>query len=442
MPVSKKRKKPTKSRPQSRTTPRQGAASRSERAGGLLDVLENRLGGVLPDLVEHRNRIRQRQDSLATEAAQVLVAGLIESAPKRTDPELEDDLCTRLGQRLLAFDELPLDDHVNPNQLAESVIEVAAEAVAQALTDEAPRDGPWRVFAAAARIVPYPLSEAAAAATNQLRAQPGGRALPKPDQPKVTGEVRWARDAYGSRFAVTAPIPTTQEPDRCYLWDIDACGHQVVTVHSAYYPSAEQAFEEWRAAVGQVAAGGSTLTPVDDSRLLADLLPAEEGILRVGGENAEQYAEYHRGKRLAEAARKATRPTPAGTRTPLDAATAATEFADWLRENRADQPQPTDLDELLTELADSWQIGDVAALHETCSPHRVALTVLHLSDYYDDEFAPQLVALLPDWISWLATRTGITPELADRCRPYALGETHVDVVADDSRPNYLARVAE
>jgi hypothetical protein len=72
----------------------------------------------------------------------------------------------------------------------------------------------------------------------------------------------------------------------------------------------------------------------------------------------------------------------------------------------------------------------------------VALTVLHVRNYYQDDFAAQLVALLPDWTSWLAASNRTAPELAERCRPYARGEPHAAVGSDDSSPNYLARVTE
>jgi hypothetical protein len=73
---------------------------------------------------------------------------------------------------------------------------------------------------------------------------------------------------------------------------------------------------------------------------------------------------------------------------------------------------------------------------------RGRLGQLHLRNHCQDDFAGQLVALLPDWTSWLAARNGTAPHLAERCRPYALGESHVDVGSDDSMPNYLARVSE
>ncbi|HET8681329.1 MAG TPA: hypothetical protein VFM54_05580 [Micromonosporaceae bacterium] len=157
---------------------------------------------------------------------------------------------------------------------------------------------------------------------------------------------------------------------------------------------------------------------------------------------------YHRGRRLAEAAVAAVEPRRAAQQADLDAATAVKEFTAWLQEHRADQPDPSDQPEeidlavLVEELADSWCFGEPAAIKHTCSPHRVALTVLHLLNYYRADFAAKLIALLPDWTSWLAMRNGTAPELAERCRPYALGEPHADVGSDHIRPNYLARVIE
>jgi len=258
----------------------------------------------------------------------------------------------------------------------------------------------------------------------------------------VRGRCGWTPEAYASRFGVIAAISPADGPERWYLWDIDACGHKAFTVYSAYYPAPEQALAAWQAGVGELAAAQTALTPVDAPSLLADLMPIEEGFLRAGGEDTNQFAEYHRSKRLAEAAVEAVRPDHHGPRSGLDAATAATQFGSWLRTHRADQPEPADLDELITELAESWSFKDPTELYSTCSPHRVALTVLHLRDYYEDEFADQLIALLPDWTCWLATYNGTAPELAERCQPYALGKPHAGVGTDDGGPNYMARVIE
>jgi hypothetical protein len=65
-----------------------------------------------------------------------------------------------------------------------------------------------------------------------------------------------------------------------------------------------------------------------------------------------------------------------------------------------------------------------------------------MRNFYLDEFADQLVALLPEWTRWLAARNGTSPELADRCLLYANGQPHTQVGQDDSGPDYLARIIE
>jgi hypothetical protein len=440
VPVSRKRKKPRKSKTSTRVTDRRVWADPDDRS-------RHELAKALTGLAAYRRQVDARRALLAAAAAEALVAEVIDVAPARPDSDLEDELCAQLGMRLLEFADGPIDDHVGPGPLAEATITAAAAAVRAALDEMTTvPDGwraPWRVLTAMARIVPFPLSDAASDAIEQLHDLRGGHVLPQmADGPKAIGQVLWTRDAYGSRFGVTTAFPTPNGPIRWYLWDIDACGHQAFTVYSAYYPTPEQALAAWQVGVGLPAADETEFAPVDDRALLAELMPAEEGFLRAGGENADQLAEYHRSKRLAEAAMSAVAPSHGAQRADLDAATAAAQFTAWLREHRAGQPQPADLDELVKELADSWCLDSPDAVYGTCSPHRAALTVLHLRNYYQDDFAAQLIALLPDWVSWLAARNGIAPHLAERCRPYALGEPHTDVGSDDSRPNYLARVAE
>lgn len=435
----------------------------------------------LAALAAYRSQLDARRSSLAAGSSGPLVAGLVELAPDRTDSHLEDELCRRLGACLGKLTDGPFEDRVDPSSFAEATLMAAAAAVRAALDE--PTTGPatepttepttdpateldgwravWRVLTAAARIVPFPLSRYAAELVEELRDLPGGDALPElPDGPTVTSQVLWTRDAYGSRFGVTVAFAAPDGPDRWYLWDIDACGYRAVTVHSAYYPTSEQAMAAWVAGVGGPATGEAAFAPVDDPLLLAELMPADESLLRSGGENADQLAEYHRGRRLAEAAVAAVEPRRAAQQADLDAATAVKEFTAWLQEHRADQPDPSDqpassdqpdpsdqpeevdLAVLVEELADSWCFGEPAAIKHTCSPHRVALTVLHLLNYYRADFAAKLITLLPDWTSWLAMRNGTAPELAERCRPYALGEPHADVGSDHIRPNYLARVTE
>jgi hypothetical protein len=144
----------------------------------------------------------------------------------------------------------------------------------------------------------------------------------------------------------------------------------------SFYPSAEAALAEWRTGVGEIAAAGTELAAVDDPLLVAELLPSEEGILRVGGENVEQLAEYHRGKRLGEVVRQAMPQQERQSDGGLSSADAAGEFAGWLLAGDADGRElPEDLGELVAELVDSWNLNGIDMVFATCSPHRVALCV-------------------------------------------------------------------
>lgn len=440
MPVSRKRKKTRKS-------------SRSSRPhaldlhGGPGDR-QRELAAAVAGFGEYRRQLDERRASLAVAAAQPMIMDLVALAAARSEADLEDELCVRMGRTLAEWDDAPIDDHVGPNTFVEAVVDAAVKAVGDALVGEADGlTGAWRVLAAVTGIVSYPFSELATESIRDLRAGPGGHVLPAtPDGPTVTGPVLWARDAYGSRFGVVARFCVVNGPDRWYLWDIDACGHDVFTVHSRYHATMDDVVADWRAGVGSPAADGSAFGPVDDPGLLDDLLPREQGMMRPGGEDAEQLAEYHRSKRLAESVMDAvmsSRPHQTPTQVGLDEKTAATLFHAWLREHRQDRSARTDLKELVTELASSWHIAGPTALYHTCSPHRVALVVEHVHGYYQDDFAADLVTLLPDWTAWLADRNGTPAVLADRCRPYAQGEPHTALLSTDDRgPNYLVRVTE
>jgi hypothetical protein len=395
-------------------------------------------------LAAYRDQVTAKRASRAAAVATDLVADLVALVANQPDMIVEDALCVRLGTLLGDSERAPVDDRLGPHHLAEAMVAAAAAAVEASTREAHAWRAPWRVLTAVAGILPCPHREVAVEEIVRLRGTAGGRVLPAaPRGPVVTGPVLWTRDRYGSRFAVAAQITTRGQPVRWYLWDIDACGHQAFTVHSGFYPTPEAALAAWQAGVGQIAATGTVFAPVDDPWLLAELMPVEHGLLRASGESIEQFAEYHRSKRLAEAVLQAVpqRGTPSGGG--LDAATAGREFAVWLRAREADQQErPEDVDELATELADSWCLNGISAIFAACSPHRLALCVLHVRNFYLDEFADQLLALLPEWTRWLAARNATPPDLADRCLPYADGKPHPQVGEDDSRPDYLARVIE
>jgi hypothetical protein len=439
MPVSRKRKKNRKSG--RKYSPPSFASSAGTGRGS------SELAAAMTGFSEYRRQLDERRASLAAAAAKPIIAELVGLAATRTDAELEDELCVRIGATLAELDKASIDDHVGPNALAEAVVDGAVTAVDKTVAGNGEgRREVWRVLTTVAAIVNGPLREQAMESIDDLRTRHGGRVPPEaPAGPSVTGPVLWTRDGYGSRFGVVVPFRTHDGPERWYLWDIDACGHDAFTVHSRYHASADAALADWRAGVGTPAADGAAFAEVENPALLDDLLPRELGMLRPGGESVEQFAEYHRSKRLAEVVLEVLAPTTAQRPDPLadlDRASGAALFAAWLREHRPDRAQPADLDERLTELADSWHVGGPADLYHTCSPHRIALVAEHIRSYYEDDFAAELIALLPDWTVWLAAHNGTPAQLADRCHPYAHGAPHATANADDGEPSYLSRVTE
>lgn len=400
---------------------------------------------ALDGLVAFRNQVNTQRVSLAAAMATDLIVDLARAVADQPDIVVTDALCERLGALLADSGRSPVDMRVNPHQLAEAALAAAEASVVAALTATTGQAdawrGPWRVLTALTAVLPYPYADAVDETITRLRTRPAGRVLPTMQPgPEVAGPVLWTSDRYGGRFAVTAPIMTAEEAVRWYLWDIDACGHEAFTVHSGYYPSSAAALASWQTGVGETASAGTVLAPVHDPWLLAALLPAEMGFLSHGGENVEQFAEYHRSKRLAEAVKQAVPLPKARSDAGLTVAAAAVEFATWLR---ARGPEPTEnLDELVGELADSWNLNGIDSVYATCSPHRVALCVLHMRNYYLHDFADDLVALLPDWTGWLATRNATAPELSERCLPYAHGRAHPQLGDDDTKVDYLARIME
>jgi hypothetical protein len=228
--------------------------------------------------------------------------------------------------------------------------------------------------------------------------------------PEVAGEVRWTRDRYGSRFAVVAPFATPEGPVRWYLWDIDACAFVPLPVHAGFYASPEEALAAWQVGVGAFAAGGTSWRRIDDSGLLADMLPKPAEVSALGGESAAQLAEHHRCRRLAEVVLDL--PPVLSLSVPETALDLGPDrFVTWWR-RRAEGPPPADLQALAEEMFDSWP-ALAPALFDTCSPHRVESVSRQIRDEYRDD-ADELLALLPAWVAWLSERTGLPSELRER----------------------------
>ena len=398
------------------------------------------LTAALADVREYRAKLSEARSAIASARAAAAVSEhLTDLAAAGTDAKFEDALCGWLGPWLLVEDDARLEEQIDPNDAFDALVHAVADRVTDVLdrwdTESDVGLRLWRVLAALAAIAPAPLDGHVAEVAADLRR--GRRMLPSlPRGPRLAGEVRWARDAYGSRFGIVAPFDASGVR-RWYLWDVDACGFEVFTVFSGYFANVDQAGDAWRAGVGEVAAGSAVFGPVDDTGLMDELLPADMGIMRIGGESEQQLSEYHRGMRLADVVRVKARIRRKLPAEKLNPEAAAPLFATWLDEHQSDAQQPDDVDELLVEFMESWASGSGIAF-SACSPHRVAARVASIRDYYDDDYSARLVALLPDWVAFLSEYNGTPPHLMERCLPFASGAPHPGV----DRDNYQSRVTE
>ncbi len=450
MPVSRQRKKgPSKPR-----SVQQGAKLRKKQEEQQAHERElAELSGAFRSIGEDRRRFDVRRRELAREHAGRLLPELTMIASGEDQARYEDVVCARLGALMYALGEADeVEEYVNPGQVFEAVLEGSAAAVRQALAGIAHNPdgwhGPWALFAAVARTAFGESAEWARRLESDLRSRSGGRVLPEMAGCAPAGAVLWARDAYGGRSAATAPFPTPEPggAQRWYLWDIDACGMDAFTVYSGYFADPAAALEAWRAGVGAVAGAQAAWKEADDPALLALLLPKDLGMFEPGGENADQFGEYHRSRRLADEVRATLGDfeipaTDARSRNPK-APQAARRFTAWLAEHRPDAPATEDRDEAVAALADDWFYDRLPGIvTDTCSPHRVALFAEHCRGYYQEDFASQLMALLPDWVTWFAESTGLPETLAARCLPYAAGAPH-PATSERDGIEMLARVEE
>jgi hypothetical protein len=159
-------------------------------------------------------------------------------------------------------------------------------------------------------------------------------------------------------------------------------------------------------------------------------------MMRVGGEDAAQLAEYHRSRHLAEAVEMVIPRTP-HVAPRVVSTQAAARFTRWLTTYRPDL-NVSELAEQIEELADFWT-KEPAGLYHTCSAHRVTTMAANIQDYYQEDFAAELRALLPDWARWLTTENDAPQHLAERSHAAAQKAAQTPPL---KRPEALDRVIE
>lgn len=407
--------------------------------------------------------IQQTRNRRAERGAAEELPGLLEIAGRaELDPAgVEDAVCVRLGEimhRYDAHDHGDLARLVEPDRMLGAVTDAVLGALgAPAEISQVAAFGPggtlfaaWRLWEALREISPQGQAAAMREHEDVLRSRFGELLPERAGRSGPLGAVRWARDAYGSRFLIAAEFEQAGRR-RWYAWDVDACGYEPMAVAAGFFDSCESAIEEWRGAVGDTAAGSSAFAPVRhaaEQRLAATLLPDVEGFARMGGESAAQMSDYHRSRRLAQSVRSTPEWMDATAEHVVQASTdpqreRGERFVTWLAGRRPEREFAEDFAETAAELADTWAgASQDEGLFLTCSPHRVVGTSQAIGDYYLDEFAAELQALFPDWVRWIAEQTGLPDSLLERSLEYCDGRTHPAQKPEERELNWYARCVE
>jgi hypothetical protein len=394
------------------------------------------IGDAEPGRLSPADAIAQRRDAEARKRAKADAAPIIAELVAADQPVswLEDALCRRMGQALAAQDaqlSVKAFEAYTPEQLFDVLVADIAPSAVEDPTEQSSRS---RLLTAASRIAPHP------------KAQPLDEAVVAP-----TGRALWSRDVYGLRFAIIAPFAVAENAvaaDRWYLWDIDVCCDTPFTVGGGYFATVEEAFADWRSAVGPEAAGHSQLEPVSDADLAARFFPAP-GDVYYGSPSASQYAETLRSRRLGQElsasphlGERVHTHSPAEIRAESEVVRKAwvAEFAAWHAENRPGLTVDHD------DLSLIWVNVKYPELSYACSPHQMAVVATSVDAVYDPTVAVERRSLFPDIAAWLserATATGPLPSAAaDRIRSYAAGIAlpEADLGGIDMDP--MARIQE
>ncbi|MGH3165102.1 MAG: hypothetical protein ACRDN0_04295 [Trebonia sp.] len=288
---------------------------------------------------------------------------------------------------------------------------------------------------------PYEVAQAEAGKAAKLLADRGLTAglLSPSAGASAAGEALVARDAYGSRFLVTAPFGYRDgETDHWYAWDIDHCWVDVV-VGAGTFGSAQAALAEWRANVDSAAAG-SVLAPCQPPMLATLLNPCLQtgplsGMLQ-GTEPRELIREFYRMRRRARALA-----WPAADSggdpfdvEPFDGGVAAEAFREWYMARH--DSVPPDFAETVGTIVNEWIPGKTVDDRDfyASSPHRIEMTAHLLREGYIAEYANESLAVLPEWTEWCLAQSDPGADFAARALETARAEAAVLVTGGAHSP--------
>jgi hypothetical protein len=373
--------------------------------------------------------------------------------------DLETQTCQIVGDEFYERLQSPAAG-LHPAQWLRALVEEAGAALRTALAQDADGwQGLWALLRGLALTAPRTPGDAASETVLRVREEfPGIRdplqtALAEVDKAakllaerglepgtgypaagsRPTGEPLVARDAYGSRFLLTAPFGYDEgAPDHWYAWDIDACWLEVV-VGAGAFASAEDALSEWRDAVGPMARDAALspcpaemtawlLAPSLQTGVLADMLQ--------GQEPRELIREYYRYRRRAHdlAVSAGTGASPP----PFDADEVRGAFLAWYATRHDDAPAAEDVGTILAEWG-PYHAPDERSFY-ACSPHRIEMAAHLIREGYVASDANQALRLLPEWTEWCIEHSRLDGEHAARSREAACSAASTLVDDEDDGP--------
>jgi hypothetical protein len=282
--------------------------------------------------------------------------------------------------------------------------------------------GPWWLLHGLASIGSYGLGgyawEQASKAAGSL---PHGVQATDPEWLKLlpgikpTGDVRVMRDAYGTRFGVTAAMsyPGGVDPS-VYLMDIDA-SELIGLAGAGVFDEVDQAAGAWREQVG-VSAEGLVPVPATPESLTCLVYCEHEDQQVIGDESRTLMDNWFRGPRRMHDVHNALQER--GIALPeyhslfhdIDVAPMAEPFIAWYSERHGHRPSR----EAVEALAGEWLEGMLPGTEHSVSPSRSEGFRRLISDWLDDPVTDLVLALLPEWVRWNGEQAGVPASLIER----------------------------
>ncbi len=282
--------------------------------------------------------------------------------------------------------------------------------------------GPWWLLHGLASIGSYGLGGYA-----WEQASKGARSLPRDarnadpawlkllPEIKATGDVRVMRDAYGTRFGVTAAVsyPGGVDPS-VYLFDIDASEFTRLT-GAGVFGNVDRAAAAWREQVG-VSAEGLTPVPATAESLTCLVYCEHEEQHVIGDESRTLMDNWFRGPRRIRDVHEALQergivlPEYNPRYQDIDVAPMAEPFIEWYSERHGHQPSH----DAVEALAEEWLEGMLPGTEHSVSPGRSESFRGLISDWMDDPVTDAAAALLPEWVRWNGEQAGVPAPLIER----------------------------